>query len=116
MNYLVDQWIEEYEDLRLSEPEFFTDTLVEQEVSRLEPLKKAEIFVEYWISKSDGLFRQIIIETEELIEGNIILMKDSYTRIVYYNINQPITINPPETVFGKLLPGWQLIDYSTSFE
>ena len=110
MDYQVDQLIEEYRTLQLEDPEFFTDTLIEQEIKRLEPLRKVEMSVEYWISKSDGIFRQLIINTQELLDRDEIIMKESYTRVVYYNINHPFMIRPPETLFRGLLPGWQLYE------
>jgi hypothetical protein len=30
----------------------------------------------------------------------------------YYDINQPITIDPPLDADGQLLPGWQIVDSS----
>lgn len=36
----------------------------------------------------------------------------SSSMVRYYDFNQPIEIEPPETASGELLPGWRLVDTS----
>lgn len=116
MNYRVDLMVEELEAAQLEYPEAFTDTVMEERLYGLELLRTTTQTVEYWISIDDGLFRQLIINSQELGMankdlitewGNGIIIMENSIRITYYNINHPITINPPETPFGGLLPGWQ---------
>ena len=69
----------------------------------LEDMRGMKVQVELWIGKEDYLIRQLRQNIEVPLEGTSrIMMK-------YYDFNEPITIEPPTTASGELLPGWRLV-------
>jgi hypothetical protein len=69
-----------------------------------------EVVVEVWIGKDDYLIRQVTHNVQIFAsDGGVGTF--SYLE-VYYDFNEPIEIEPPLDVDGKLLPGWQLIESS----
>lgn len=68
----------------------------------LEDMRGMKVQVELWIGKEDYLIRQLRQDMEVPLEGT------SRVTVKYYDFNEPITIEPPTTASGELLPGWEL--------
>jgi hypothetical protein len=77
------------------------DARYEEMLKQVDEMRGISTMVELWIGKEDYLIRKWQQETE-LAE-----VKENSIR-TYYDFNQPITIEPPLTAEGKLLPGWRL--------
>jgi len=84
----------------------------------LEQLRNMKSEIELWIGRNDYLIWQVrqdmqvpVMETApERWDTADVMWK-------FYDFNKPITIEPPETPSGKLLPGWRRVDsFSTEFE
>jgi hypothetical protein len=82
--------------------------------SAIDSLLNAEIEgqCEIWISKDDGLIRQIKLTqkmsfTQNLPSGTRTVESSSVVTI-NYSYNKPVIIQAPLTGTGELLPGWQL--------
>ncbi len=69
----------------------------------LENMRGMKVQVELWIGKEDYLIRQLRQDMEVPLEGT------SRVTVKYYDFNEPITIGPPTTASGELLPGWRLV-------
>jgi len=78
----------------------------EEMLKGLEQLRDMKTEVELWIGKDDYLIRQVKQDMQVPLEGT------SSAMVKYYDFNEPITIEPPETASGELLPGWRLVDGS----
>ncbi len=79
------------------------DARDEEALKRIEEMCSISTTVELWIDKDSYLIRKWQEQTEA--EG----IKANSTR-TYYDFNHPITIVPPLTAEGRLLPGWRLQD------
>lgn len=91
-------------------PDLYTPEEIQQIQQDLEQLRDIEIKVEFWIGKEDNIFRQL--ETDCPYTAALAFQLEDISFLVkYYEINQTIVIEPPETSSGKLLPGWMLATY-----
>ena len=87
------------------------ERMIEEHKAELEQLSTMKHNVELWIGKEDYLIRQIIHDMDGFpLEGT------SRAVAKYYDFNEPITIEPPETASGELLVGWRLLDGSAGSE
>ena len=107
---LISEINREIEDSESSNPDLYDEFDVEEITESLSSQRGENIQVEYWIAKSDGIFRQIKIGASELLVAGTRFFDITHYRVTFYNINQPIIINPPENLFGDLLPGWYFIN------
>ena len=86
----------------------------EQILKDLDRLRNMKTEVELWIGKDDYLIRQVKqyweAPTLEPTSGSTEQEKWHTANIMwkYYDFNEPIVIEPPETASGELLPGWEL--------
>jgi hypothetical protein len=113
---LISTTRQELEELESENSDFNDNIHIEELVDYLNSRREENIEVEYWISKSDGILRQIKLDASELIVTGTHLFDVTGYRVEFYNINQPVIINPPENMFGELLPGWQRIDLNINNE
>ena len=74
----------------------------EERLRGLDALRTIETEVELWIGKDDFLIRQMKSIMESLVHGNAVVL------VKFYDFNEAITIEPPTTASGELLPGWCL--------
>jgi len=74
----------------------------EERLRGLDALRTIETEVELWIGKDDFLIRQMKSIMESLVHGNAVVL------VKFYDLNEPIEIEPPEAASGELLPGWHL--------
>ena len=77
-------------------------------LEEVEQLRNWKTEVELWIGKHDYLIRQMKHDWQVPVEDTGRRATSSVT-IKYYDFNKPITIGPPVTPSGELLPGWRLI-------
>jgi len=81
----------------------------------LERLRNAKTEVELWIGKDDYLIRQVkqywefprVEPASRSAEQEIWHTANIMWK--YYDLNEPIEIEPPTTASGELLPGWCLV-------
>ncbi|GAI07899.1 unnamed protein product, partial [marine sediment metagenome] len=78
----------------------------EEMLKGLEDMRNMKTEVELWIGREDYLIRQLKQDMEVPLEGT------SRVTVKYYDFNEPITIEPPTTATGELLPGWRLVESS----
>jgi outer membrane lipoprotein-sorting protein len=78
------------------------DAGYEDALKQVEEIQNISTIIELWIGKEDYLIRKW--QQESRLAG---VVKENSTRI-YYDFNQPITIEPPLTAEGKPFPGWRL--------
>ena len=76
-------------------------------LEEMEQMRNMKHMVELWVGKDDYLIRQ----TKQIYqlpaeEGQ---WNSFGLTMKYYDLNKPVTIEPPVDDSGKLLPGWQLI-------
>lgn len=76
-------------------------------LEEMEQMRNMKHMVELWVGKDDYLIRQ----TRQIYqlpaeEGQ---WNSFGLTMKYYDLNKPVTIEPPVDDSGKLLPGWQLI-------
>jgi hypothetical protein len=81
----------------------------EERLEGLEQLRGIKTEVELWIGKDDYLIRQMKRDTQ-VPADNIGGWSTSSSVVKYYDFDKPITIEPPVTASGELLPGWCLVD------
>lgn len=74
----------------------------EERLKGLDALRTIETEVELWIGKDDFLIRQMKSIMESSVHGNAVVV------VKFYDFNEAITIEPPTTASGELLPGWRL--------
>jgi len=74
----------------------------EERLKGLEALRTTKTEVELWIGKDDFLIRQMKSIMESSVHGNAVVV------VKFYDFNEAITIEPPVTASGELLPGWRL--------
>jgi len=83
----------------------------EQMLEAMEQARQMKIEIELWIGEDDYLTRQMKhdmqVPSEDAGQWNT-----SSSLVKYYDFNEPIQIEPPETASGELLPGWHLVDSS----
>jgi len=77
-------------------------------LDEVEQLRNWKTEVELWIGKHDYLIRQTKHDWQVPVEDTGRWETSSVT-IKYYDFSKPITIGPPVTASGELLPGWRLI-------
>jgi len=94
-----------------------------ERLEALEQQRQMKIEVELWIGKDDYLIRQIKRDIEapwrglscDPASGGVVELEGwshSSSMVKYYDFNEPITIEPPLTASGELLPGWRLVGSS----
>ena len=83
----------------------------EQMLEAMEQARQMKIEIELWIGEDDYLLRQMKHDMQMPAE-NTGQLNTSSSMVKYYDFNEPIQIEPPETVSGELLPGWHLVDSS----
>jgi len=83
----------------------------EEILKGLEQLRNMKIEVELWIGKDDYLIRQMKKDMQVPSEDTG-QWDTSSAMWKFCDFNEPITIEPPETASGELLPGWCLVDSS----
>lgn len=82
---------------------------------QLEWQSKVRIEVELWVGSGDYLIRQMKNDMKvprippEPASGEPQEWDTSSSIVRYYDFNEPITIEPPLTASGELLPGWRLV-------
>ena len=98
------------------------DRMVKEQIARLDPaqlgyeewvksleqqLLNIKMELELWIGKDDYLIRQLKHDMYSSAEGAE-QAEWATTSLVqkYYDFNEPITIESPETASGELAPGW----------
>ena len=88
-------------------PENYTDEIFREILLDLEKARNAKIRVEFWIDKSSNLFLQIKMDWfhASVLEEYRPEIRSFLAE--YYDINQSIVIEAPETDSGELLPGWR---------
>ena len=82
----------------------------EEMLKGLEDMRNMKTEVGLWVGKEDYLIRQLRQDMEVPLEGT------SRVMMRYYDFNEPITIEPPTTASGELLPGWRLVESSSPKE
>jgi len=83
----------------------------EEILKGLEQLRNMKIEVELWIGRDDYLIRQMKNDMQVPSEDTG-QWDTSSAMWKFYDFNEPITIEPPETASGELLPGWCPVDSS----
>ena len=79
------------------------DPRYEETLKQVEEMRSIRTEVELWIGKEDYLIRKWQQET------SLPEVKSESVRL-YYDFNEPITIEPPVNASGELLAGWRLQD------
>ncbi len=85
-----------------------TQPRYDEALKALEQMRTIKTEVELWIGKDDYLIRQMKQDTQA--PDGIGGWSTSSTTWKYYDFNKPITIEPPLTTSGELLPGWQMVE------
>ena len=80
----------------------------EEMLKSIEQLRSMKAETELWIGKQDYLIRQIKYDWQVPVEdtGH---WDTSSVMVRYYDLNEPIAIEPPLDAHGELLPGWDLV-------
>lgn len=81
----------------------------EEMLKGLEDMRNMKTEVELWIGKEDYLIRQMKHDMQVPSEDTGKLDTSS-SLVKYYDFNEPIVIEPPESASGELLPGWRLVE------
>ncbi len=81
----------------------------EEMLKGLEGMRNMKAEAELWIGKDDYLIRQIKHDMQVPSEDTGKLDTSS-SLVKYYDFNEPIVIEPPESASGELLPGWRLVE------
>lgn len=77
-------------------------------------IRSIDVTHEIWIGKDDYLIRQIKTEQRGPADKNGLIFVDMAMK--YFDINQPVIIEPPVDADGNLLDGWQLAGSIGSYE
>jgi outer membrane lipoprotein-sorting protein len=104
------QWKANLASLDPSHPGY--QDMVESMEQELERIRETTTEYTIWIGREDLLLRKM--EYSEQMPSKVDGQKDTANITVeFYDINKPVTIEPPLDEQGELLPGWQLSeDYS----